>query len=107
MTTTQHQLDVDRLTDDFRALAQNAMPLQQKITEITAKQVATAFELNVAIIKDAFPGIQIDRVAALAEIRPTDLAKQAREAVRAISESGIIPTRMIVDTRRMIVHVFE
>lgn len=90
-------------SDQFRALAMEAQPLQSRLAEIALDQCKLSAEIGLEIVQTAFPDAKLIRKRACAEIKPTDMAKSANETVAALRQHGITPTEIWYDDARMVV----
>lgn len=90
-------------TEEFRALAAQVAPLDKEASAIKMKMVKLSHAMTLEIMREAFPEAKIVGIKAVSEIKPTDLAKSAQEAVRLLNEAGITPDTIIVDMNRFTV----
>lgn len=90
-------------TQKFRALVDEAHPLQTRLAELSAEMVGISAAMTLEIVRQAFPKAKVQRIRAVSEIKPSDYAKSAKEAVGMLREHGIEPTTIIVDEARSIV----
>ena len=100
-------MKTEELIEQFKALANDALPLQKNVAEITAKQVQISFQLNKALLSAAFPEAKVEEVVAIAEVKPTDLSMQARSVIEGLKEMDITPSRILCDPRRMVVTLLQ
>lgn len=96
--------------DQFRDLAADLAPHQDKANTIKAKMMKLAHAMNIEIITESFPSATPIEYRALAEIRPTDLAKAASDTadtIRKAIAAGTCPepNLIIIDRMRMTVTI--
>lgn len=92
----------------FKELAEEVGPLQHAADKIKVEMLDLAFRMSLQIAREAFPAAAVQPVRALFEIKPSDYARNASEAVKAMQNAGVTPTLIIADeTRKVIILATE
>lgn len=86
--------------EQFRALADELAPLESRTSKIKIEMMALAQQMGLGMLQREFPGARIMTVKPIIEIKPSNLAEKAQEAIAAVKRSGVSPTLIIVDTAR-------
>lgn len=90
---------------EFRALAAKVVPLQTEADGYKLRLTQLSHEISLDIIRQAFPNAMLVQIRAVAEVKPSDLAKSADETVALLIERGIQPTIIISDAARCTVTI--
>lgn len=90
-------------SDDFRALAEHLTPLLREADDIRRQMIAISDSVGIQIVREAFPSATVSEFRVLAEVKPSDYARSAGEAVQMLSQHGLTPTDILHDTARSII----
>ena len=91
----------------FIELNREADVHKKEIDRITFDQMELAFQVAKEITTQAFPGVPVVEVMALAIIKPSDYAKSATEVVKALQDAGITPSAIHLDPNRKVVTLIK
>lgn len=89
----------------FRALAAEVAPLDAQAGKLKLEMMALAHSMAVDTLTAAFPKARVVTIQAMIEVKPSNLAIAATEAVKTLTDAGRTPTILIVDTARCLVTV--
>lgn len=89
----------------FRELVEQLVPLMQESDEVRLKMMQLSFEMSKEILMEAYPDATIVEFSPLIEVKPTDYAKGAKEAVETLKKHGSVPNMLILDSTRKIITV--
>lgn len=81
----------------FKQLAEQALPLQRDLDKIRLEMVHLSHEMSQSIVTEAFPEATVQHVNVVSEIKPSDWARSAEQAVALLQENGYEPNLIIVD----------
>lgn len=93
--------------EQFAALARELGPLESEAAKVKMEMLRLVHEMGVDIVTAAFPEATVGHIRTLSEIKPSDLARNAHEAVKTLNEHGRQPSIVIVDHARALIILAE
>jgi len=84
----------------FCDLASKLAPMESEAGKVKLEMMMLVTEMARDIVTEAFPTAQIVTIHPIVEIRPSDLARHAKEAVQSMKDQGISPELIVIDQAR-------